>query len=196
MKLKTAPRSRLVAKAAWRDISILPFAPAEIKLKKLLVPIDFSESSRKALQYAVSFATCFKAEILLLHAVEMLPPGLPTSFAAESIAETGALQEQGAKHIALWRQAIEKHVPAKARIEIGSPSEMILRAASESKADLIIIGTHGHSGLERWFMGGTARKVVRHAPCPVLVVREQEHDFLSVPKKKSANARKSSRKRA
>lgn len=163
---------------AWKNISVLPFSPAEITLKRLLVPVDFSNSSRKALQYAVSFAKCFNSGILLVHAVQALPPATPLSFPGETIADIPLLEEQGAKHLALWQKSVEENVPATVRIEVGNPSEIILRAAREDGTELIIMGTHGYSGLKQIFMGGTARKVVRNAPCPVLVVREQEHDFL------------------
>jgi universal stress protein A len=195
MKLKASSRRRLVADAAWEKIEILPFAPAGIGLNKLLVPIDFSDSSRKALQYAVSFAKRFKAEIILVHAVEMVPTGLPASpFATDTMTEVAVLQDHGARHVALWLKAAKEHVPTTAKIDSGNPAEIILHAACESNADLIIIGTHGHRGLERFFMGGTARKVVRHAPCPVLVVREHEHDFLIKGARKSSHTRRSTRK--
>jgi hypothetical protein len=79
---------------------------------------------------------------------------------------------------------------------VGFPCDEIVRAAEETNTDLIIISTHGHGGWARMLIGSTAERVVRHAPCPVLVVREREHDFLDTPplaEMDAANKRKGGR---
>ena len=154
--------------------------------------MDFSESSKKALQYAVSFARLFKAEILLLHVVQLLPATMP-GLVGEGVIQGTELREEGTRHLALWCKAIKEQVPAVARIEDGNPAEVIARVACDSQSDMIIIATQGRTGWERLLLGGNSKKVVRLAPCPVLVVREQEHDFLTSARERGTATRRSSK---
>jgi universal stress protein A len=73
---------------------------------------------------------------------------------------------------------VDKSITSEELVHIGRPYEEIITVAKEHKADLIIIATHGRSGLKHAFLGSTAERVVRHAPCPVLVVREREREFV------------------
>jgi universal stress protein A len=188
MKLKTAPPSRLVFELDLDESDLFPDAIVEFKLKRILVPVDFSPLSRKALHYALAFARQFKAEILLLHAVVPLPPG--PEYQVASALQNTELHEQAASRLARWRKAVALQASVKAKVLDGPPHLEIIRAAAENSIDLIIIGMHGRKGLVNYLLGSTARRVVRQAPCPVLVVRDHEHDFLS-----QSAARKSSSKR-
>jgi universal stress protein A len=179
MKLKNDRRTRILAKTPGERHLAPVIGTSGIKLNRILVPVDFSDSSRKALQYAVSFARLFKAEILLLHVVQSLPAAMP-GLVGEGVIQGAELREEGTKHLALWCKTVKEQVPAVARIEDGNPAEVIARVARDSESDMIIVATHGRTGLERLLLGGTSKKVVRVAPCPVLVVREQEHDFLTL----------------
>jgi universal stress protein A len=142
------------------------------KLQKILVPVDFSDCSKKALQYAIPFAKQFGAELDLLHVVEPYPavPELGP-LQTETLQDTrGELQD-------LCRM-IGKAVRSRTSVRTGAPHLEIVQAAAELGADLIILSTHGHKGLTRMFLGSTAEKVVRHAPCPVLIVRQTEREFV------------------
>lgn len=180
MKVRASPRrGRLTVELRGDDAAMPPIASPEVRLKRILVPTDFSATSRKAICYAASLAKQFNAEIILLHVVQPVtpPPSLvmlmPDTF-------DGALREAAAKRLAEWRREIA--VPTvKANVREGPAYDEIVRAAEETNTDLIIISTHGHGRLARMLIGSTTERVVRHAPCPVLVVREREHDFLDTP---------------
>ncbi|MBI2620099.1 MAG: universal stress protein [Ignavibacteriales bacterium] len=154
--------------------------PTRIDLKNILVPIDFSEHSKKALQYAIPFARQFRARISLIYVVE--PTVYPADFSFGQVgfpAIEDELRKRGGEELDdLLRHEIGKRVPAKRAIRTGKAFYEILQYAKEEQVDLIIIATHGHSGLEHALFGSTAEKVVRKAPCPVLVVRSGEREFV------------------
>lgn len=147
------------------------------KLKKILVPVDFSECSNKALDYAVAFAGQLGADLTVLH---VIPPYYAVPYGLNQCEEIQAeLQQAGQEKL---MQLVCDEVPpplrAKTFLRTGRPATEIIDAARELAADIIIISTHGHTGLKHAFFGSTAEEVVRRAPCPVLTVREKEHDFI------------------
>ena len=146
--------------------------PAHFKLKRVLVPVDFSEPSRKALDYALSLARPFDAEVRLLHVVEalVLPPDVEV-LDLEAFART--LNDEAAKCLSKWRKEAASGSPVEEELRAGTPYREIVAAADERNMDLIIMGTHGRTGLAGVLMGSTAERVMHHAPCPVLVVRER-----------------------
>lgn len=150
-----------------------PAARSKARLRRILVPVDFSEHSREALRYAVDLGSVFDSEIVMVFVVESV--GYPADLGYGQVAipklekelsERGKteLARLAARHVG-DRLAVRYHVPA------GRPFVEIIRAARDFEADLIIIATHGHTGVEHILFGSTAEKVVRKAPCPVLVVR-------------------------
>jgi nucleotide-binding universal stress UspA family protein len=145
---------------------------AVFSLKKILVPLDFSDCSKKALQYAVRFARQFEAEITLLHVVPRYP----------AVPEMGPIDvetlQDGRAQLEVVRLTIGDLAPCHTLLRTGTPYTEIVEAAKDQTMDLIVIATHGHKGLTRAILGSTAERVVRQAPCPVLVVREKEHEFL------------------
>ena len=153
-------------------------SPSLLSVRKILVPIDFSECSRKALHYATALAKQFQAEILLVHVLEMQAVRVQ---AFEAVYIEGNPEESAADELSKWRAKAGSQVPVKTVVCSGSASREIVRTANESNIDLIVIGSHGRTGLARLLLGSTAERVVRHAPCPVLVVREREHDFVALP---------------
>jgi nucleotide-binding universal stress UspA family protein len=150
--------------------------PLAIEVKRILVPIDFSDHSRKALQYAIPFARTFKASLDLIYVVE--PTVYPADFSFGQVgfpAIEDELRKRGAEELDdLIRKDIAKQVPAKRAVRTGKAFYEILLYAKEEGIDFIIIATHGHSGIEHALFGSTAEKVVRKASCPVLVVRTGE----------------------
>jgi universal stress protein A len=177
MKIKPASKSggvlvELSSQESQVPAQALAVAPA-FKIEKILVPVDFSDCSKKALEYAIPFAKQFGAELHLVHVLEPFP-AVPemAPFDPDTI-------EDAHRDMASLEKAVGKKVRTTALFRDGTPHREIAEAARELGADLIIISTHGHKGLARMVLGSTAEKVVRYAPCPVLIVREAEHEFIS-----------------
>ncbi len=193
MKIRAARRSHaVVVEMEPRNSALPPISLPEVNLKRILVPIDFSEQSRKAMQYALSFARQFNAEVLLLHVMEFAPVATsasPLPIIQDEMARV-TLRESAAKQLAEWRNEIGSHVAARASVRDGiSAHAEIVKAATEGNIDLIMLGTQGRTGLAHLLIGSTAERVVRHAPCPVLVVREREHDFITSRKETSTRSK-------
>jgi nucleotide-binding universal stress UspA family protein len=151
-----------------------------IKLRKLLVPTDFSESARHALTYGISFAREYGAELTLLHVVENLTVGYASDLFPVPMAEvfqeiSGYARTELAK---LAEVAREKKVTVVEHVIQGKPSAEIIHFAQEQKIDMIVLGTHGKGMLDQALFGSTTERVVRRAPCPVLTVRLAEHEFV------------------
>ena len=174
MKAK-ANRRRKEGPAAVRGRHVFPVGG--LALKKILVPIDFSPASRKALLYAMPLAAEFHAEILLLHVMEVFYPPPELAMVDSPLLEEKAIAE-ARNELAAWGRQIAG-VAVTTSIQRGNPYLAIVDAARSSRTDLIVVGNRGRSGLEHFLLGSTAERVVRHASCPVLVVREVEHDFLN-----------------
>ncbi len=153
-------------------------APLHFKLKQVLVPVDFSEPSRKAIHYAQVFAQQFGARLTLLHVVE--PLSYPPDFAVVPLlppdAEDARIREltRQLQHLA---GSIGAGIETQAVVTSGRPWQGISEYAAANNTDLIVVSTHGYTGLKHVLLGSVAEKIVRHAPCPVLVVRAEEHDF-------------------
>ena len=152
-----------------------------IKLTRILYPTDFSDLSLVALKYAKEFTSQFNAELHCLHVVDeayhywlaLGPDGVPVGPDPEQIIQSADRQmaEFKTKHLA--------DVPGVVtNITTGRPFVEIIRYARDQSIDLIIIATHGRSGLSHVLMGSVAEKVVRKAPCPTLSCRSPEHEFV------------------
>jgi universal stress protein A len=151
--------------------------PSYLQLKKILVPLDFSEVSEKALRYAIRFAEQFSSRITLLHVIQ--PMVYPSDFGyPPTLVDTLDDTMQQAVQEKLRGVANRTPLEVDTMIRLGQPYHEIATVAKELEADLIIITTHGHTGLKHALLGSTAERVVRHAPCPVLTLRECEHDFV------------------
>ena len=148
-------------------------------IKKILVPIDFSDYSKSALKYAVNFCKNFNAEMILIYVVE--PVIYPPDFSMGQIAipSVNAEWDERARQELdkLAKEEIPDNVPVKTIIKTGKPFLEIIENAGELDVDLIIIATHGRTGVEHILFGSTAEKVVRKAPCPVLTLREPIKGF-------------------
>jgi nucleotide-binding universal stress UspA family protein len=151
-----------------------------IEIKKILVPIDFSPISLCVLNYATAVAKHFGAKILMLNVI-------PQEWISEMNAISPFVASMGSVDEFLERkkrdsiERIEEIIKGEGDealfergiVEVGIPVEEILRVAKEREIDLIVICTHGRSGLSHVFMGSVAEKVVRKSLCPVLSVRGQ-----------------------
>jgi nucleotide-binding universal stress UspA family protein len=145
-----------------------------VRIKSILVPLDFSPSSKSALGFAVSFARQFKAKLTLLNVVEPVAtpdfaPSFPLALENDELM-AGAKQrlESTIKAARIPRGVVEKVL-----VRFGRSFHEIAEAARTRKVDLIIISTHGYTGLKHALLGSTTERVVRHAPCPVLVLRQR-----------------------
>jgi nucleotide-binding universal stress UspA family protein len=150
-----------------------------IKLKKILYPTDFSESSLEAMKYGVSFAKEYGARLILMHVVSENPEGLnlPRVSSEESV-EHELIQEAERQLKVILPLEQRKDLSWEMATLRGNPANEIIRYAHENDVDLIIIGTHGRSGFEHIIFGSTAEKVVRKAPCPVLSVKPSQREFV------------------
>jgi|WetSurMetagenome_2_1015567.scaffolds.fasta_scaffold305153_2 universal stress protein A len=148
--------------------------PSLLRIQHLLVPVDFSEPCRKALRYAVQVAEKFGAKLTLLHVVE--PVGSPDFAYFPLAADSGRVLRaaQAQMRLLCRREAIPPSMLASAQVREGKPYQRIAEAARSMNVDLIIIATHGYTGLDHVILGSTTERVVRHAPCPVLVVRQDK----------------------
>ena len=144
-----------------------------VSIHRILVPIDFSDNSKSALRYAVEFAAIVHAELLLVYVVE--PAVYPADFSFGQVAmpdfenELRQRGEEGLKN--LVREHVHDTVPSRTIVRTGKPFLEIIDAAEEENVDLIMIASHGHTGVEHILFGGTAEKVIRKARCPVFVIR-------------------------
>lgn len=140
-------------------------------LRRLLVPFDFSEHARQAVAYAADLAATYDAHLDLLHLIEQTAQ--PTFYGIEPItAQIPYIQRQA--HAALEAVAYEARqggVSVETHVHVGHPAYAIIDFAAHQGSDLIVIATHGLTGLKRFFLGSVAEKVVQHAPCPVLTVK-------------------------
>jgi nucleotide-binding universal stress UspA family protein len=162
-----------------KKISSARRGSALLNIKHILVPSDFSPASGKALDYASHFARLCHSEVTLLHVLESSNGLLPKSDSA--LARSAEASEKNAKENlrALVRASRSRGVPeAKPLLRTGVPTHEIVEAAKELDVDLIVIATHGFTGWRYFTIGSTAERVARAAPCPVLVVREKEHEFI------------------
>jgi nucleotide-binding universal stress UspA family protein len=151
-----------------------------ISLRRILVPTDFGEPSGKALLYARALGQAFGAALHVLHVVED-----PYIVGAAVHGYLAAVPDLRDRALADGQRRLEEALPAAERgpslealVRMGNPCEEILRYARDKDAGLIVMGTHGRSGVAHLLLGSVAEKVVRSAPCPVLTVRHPEHDFV------------------
>ena len=146
---------------------------AGIEWKRICCPVDFSKPARAALETAVDLARRFDAELTLFHAFAVAGLTFPTGdvILTQNMIDRADSEVDGL--LVTWkREAEELGAPKVSTTKaIGIPFVEIVRFAREGHFDLIVMGTHGRTGLKHALIGSVAEKVVRKAPCPVLTVR-------------------------
>ncbi len=155
-----------------------------INIKNILVPTDFSDFSRYALNYAVTFAQAFGAKITLIHVTPERE--LDSIRQVSTYFEPGQLENLLKERKSEDFKQLEEFIPAELKKgitvetihKVGIPFLDIIKTAKQGGMDLIVIATHGRSGLSHMLFGSVAEKVVRKAPCPVLSIRHPEHEFV------------------
>ena len=147
----------------------------QINIQRILVPVDFSEHATPMIEWAVHLAKEHGSTVLLLHVYHLpvefqqlegayLPPDFWSNVKNEA-------EQQLARHADEIRQ---RGLPVEAIVREGYPATVIVDEADARSADLIVIGTHGHTGLKHLLLGSIAERVVQKAPCPVLTVKPSE----------------------
>ncbi|RME73907.1 MAG: universal stress protein [Planctomycetota bacterium] len=145
---------------------------SQIGFKTLLCAVDFSETSKKSFEYAKVLAQKFDSKIILLHVVEPLLTGTYVTFEPTLGTQVMNTMEEKAEELLKELKGEDKNIEIK--IIHGTAYEEIVEYAKKVKADLIVMGTHGLSGLSHFLIGSVAEKVVRKAGCPVLTVKMDE----------------------
>jgi nucleotide-binding universal stress UspA family protein len=150
-----------------------------MQIKTILFPTDFSQGARAAMDHAVSLAQDYKAKLILLYVIQDISIAewyIPSSLSVTDLVED--MQKSAWKEMDKWGQeAADKVKDAEKMVVRGVPFVEIIRTAKEKNVDLIVIGTHGRTGIDHMLFGSTAEKVVRKAPCAVLTVRVAGREF-------------------
>ena len=150
-----------------------------MQIKTILFPTDFSQGARAAMDYAISLSRDYEARLILLYVIQDISIAewyIPSSISAADLVED--MQKSAEKEMERWgNEVAEKVSPVERLITRGVPFVEIIRTAKEKNVDLIVIGTHGRTGIDHMLFGSTAEKVVRKSPCPVLTVRMAGKDF-------------------
>jgi universal stress protein A len=152
---------------------------APVNVSKILVSIDFTRRSEQTIAYGLQLARFWTAKILFLHVLPRLDEFASFPFYREIYSrfasaeqKHSAAREKARNELAkLERQAAALELNGKGTLREGIPQEEVIRVAANVKPDLIVLGSHGYKRLRRLLLGSTAEHVVRHAPCPVLIVR-------------------------
>ncbi len=153
------------------------------KIETILVPVDFSETSNKALQYAIDLSKKTHARIVLVHVVEITGVTVPYEVITLGVITEQMMDESKFKLKTLSEEIRKEHkISVKHISTSGNVYENIIRAAHLQDADLIIMGTHGASGIKEWLLGSNAYRVVHNTNVPVLTINLQadSHDFKKI----------------
>ena len=163
-----------------QDVAIPEPAVPALHVQKILVPIDFSTPCNKAFKYALGFARQFGSQIVMIHVIE--PPPVA---GVEPLPDESTPRTQDELTLAEEKmQGLADASPRDGRLRItsgirrGVPTHEIVQAAEELDVDVIIMAMHGLHGWRHFGLGSTADRAARAAPCPVLVVREREREFI------------------
>jgi len=164
-----------VRRASVPVLTVREHARVPEAIQHILVPTDFSEDARMALREAARWAAHFRARLTLLHV--LAPAVIPVSVTevAAVYEVMPGLQERIQEELTRWIEAeVPESVSSDVRIEEGPVDLTILEQARQEQADLIVMATHGRSGVARWLLGSVTERVLRQAPCPVLTLRHRE----------------------
>lgn len=153
-----------------------------IQLRKILVPTDFSDFSKPAMAYGCAIAARFESELHLLHVVPdpaMLVPDSHAFAVEPMLAQADSMKQESEKQLAeLPGDGWDNGKPIVREIRVGAAFLEIIDYAKANDVDLIVIGTHGRSGLMHVLLGSVAERIVRKSPCPVLTVKPEGHQFV------------------
>ena len=146
-------------------------------IRAILIPFDFSEHAERALSAALDLAEKWHSRLLLLHVVPApsYPPMVMGTYFNPADFEASLRAEAETRATEFVIKVGRPGVPVDVRVVVGDPFADICRMAEQEQVDLIVMGSHGRTGFGRVLLGSVAERVVRHAPCPVLVVGKKAH---------------------
>ena len=153
-----------------------------ITLKSILVPTDFSKQSQSAIRYGIEFAQKFGAKLHVLHVVQDVAIFLPEMgfINPSTVSSIEPILQAAGKSLADFLEPYKHNkIELISHCQEGNPLDEIISLATDENIDLIILGTHGHKGLAHLFLGSLAETLVRKSPCPVLSLRNPEHEFVT-----------------
>jgi universal stress protein A len=161
-----------------------------MKLHRILAPTDFSRSSGFALEWAANLAEALRADLTLLHVVSEEEGRILEEVIGEGAAvqiprgvRENVLEERRKKFTEQFRivlpEYLRKSLTVEEALRIGVPFLEIVKTAKEKDVDLIVMGTHGRTGLSHVLIGSVAEKVVHHAHCPVLTIKHPQYQFVA-----------------
>ncbi|OQZ04787.1 MAG: hypothetical protein B6D34_02205 [Candidatus Brocadia sp. UTAMX1] len=150
-----------------------------ISIRNILCPIDYSVYSEMALKYAIEFAEKYQAKLYLMHVLDIRVYDInnPELYNINVVDEE-TVEKLRERLLRCVNEDTRGRISVEALIIQGVPFAEIIKVSKEYRIDLIVIGTHGRTGLSHAIMGSVAEKIVRKAPCPVLTIRHPEHDFI------------------
>ena len=150
-----------------------------VQIHRILFPTDFSPSSQQAQNYACALAEKFSAELHALHVVPdpMPVPGPEGSWILPDYSVPKIVHEAELELAVRMEAALTGEIAVVRSVQVGTTVHAIIDYANKHEIDLIVIGTHGHTGLSHLLLGSVAEKVVRLATCPVLTVHSQGHQY-------------------
>jgi nucleotide-binding universal stress UspA family protein len=150
-----------------------------MQIKTILFPTDFSQGARAAMDHAISLAKDYDARLILLYVIQDISIAewyIPSTLSVTDLVED--MQKSAWQEMDRWAAEVAAKVKnAEKMVVRGVPFVEIIRTAKEKNVDMIVIGTHGRTGIDHMLFGSTAEKVVRKAPCPVLTVRIAGKEF-------------------
>lgn len=157
-----------------------PDKKTKVQIKKILVPIDGSEHSKKALEYALDLAEKYSAEIKLLTVTEPIILPSPVILTQPMISQAPTnlyVKEYREVHSTIlednfrWAKEKKPGIEISKELATGSPIQIVVKKAKNEKFDLIVMGSQGTSGIKEWFLGSVSNRVADQASCPVLIIK-------------------------
>ena len=144
-----------------------------MQINPILFPTDFSQGARAAMDHAISLARDYNARLILLYVIQDISIAewyIPSSLSVADLVDD--MQKSAWKEMDKWAEEVSTKVKNVEKMVVrGEPFAEIIKTARDKNADMIVIGTHGRTGIDHMLFGSTAEKVVRKAACPVLTVR-------------------------
>jgi nucleotide-binding universal stress UspA family protein len=161
-----------------------------MKLTRILAPTDFSKHSGFAMEWAAYMAQCMKADLVLLHVISEEEGKIMEEVIGEGAVvqipkgiRQNVVEERQKKMKEQYEMVVSREIKAALKVEqmirIGVPFLEVIRTAKERDVDLIVLGTHGRTGLSHVLIGSVAEKVVHHAHCPVLTIKHPQYKFIA-----------------
>lgn len=148
-----------------------------INIKNILCPVDHSDCSKEALKYAVSFAIKDNSKLYLLHVIDIRAFNESIDTMTPKIPDDETLKQLKTKLLDCIPEEMRDDMKVEALVIQGIPFVEIISAAKKNEIDMIVLGSHGRTGITHMMMGSVSEKVVRKAPCPVLTVRTSDQKF-------------------